>query len=185
MATAVGLVGIGATALGGTFSAIGAARSADAQAKMYRYQADVARINQEWAAQQGGANAMQYGSKARQQEGAIKAAQGASGIDVNSGSAVGVQEGQRKTIEADNLTIRSNAARTAYGYGQQAEMYDTAAANVKASKGLTVASSILGTATSVASKWLQGNQMGMWGKSSTDDYASGAGNILMSNLGLV
>jgi hypothetical protein len=52
--------------------------------------------------------------------GRTKAAQAASGIDVNSGSAVSVQASERMLGMLDALTIRSNAARAAYGYQAEA-----------------------------------------------------------------
>lgn len=165
MAGALGTIGLGGTIVGGFMQAMGASQSADSQAAMYNYQANLAKINQELSLQQGAAEAQQYGQKARQQMGQLKAAQGASGIDVNSGSALAVQAGQRSAAEIDNAQIRSNAARTAYNYGTQAEAYSTAASNVESAKGLNIASSILGTVSSVSSKWLQGQQMGLWSSS--------------------
>ena len=51
-----------------------------------------------------------------QAAGTIKAAQGASGIDVNTGSASNVRTSVAKLGALDALTIRSNTAREAYGY---------------------------------------------------------------------
>jgi hypothetical protein len=104
--------------------------------------------------------------------GLIKATQGSSGTDVNSGSATQVQASQRTVAGIDNAQIRSNAARTAYNYSTQATAYDNAAENVKSSEGINLASSILGTTASVSSKWLQGQQMGLWGKVDQTTYST-------------
>ena len=170
MAAALGTIGLGTTIAGGVVGAIGSYASSESQASAYRYQASVARINEELSFQQGANQAAEYGTKARQQMGLIKATQGSSGTDVNSGSATQVQASQRTVTGIDNAQIRSNAARTAYNYSVQATAYDNAAENVKSSEGINLASSILGTTASVSSKWLQGQQMGLWGKADQTTY---------------
>src|ERR1700744_3774500 len=102
MAAAMGAVGIGATLAGGITSAIGAEKTAAATQQSYNYQAGVAQINSkidlqnaDYARSQGETQAMQYGLKAGQTAANIKNQQAASGLDVNSGSAVAVQQSQR------------------------------------------------------------------------------------------
>lgn len=68
------------------------------------------------AGQAGDANAGISEQKTGQQVAAIKANQAASGVDVNSGSAVGVRNSASATGMLDALTIRSNAAKQAYGF---------------------------------------------------------------------
>ena len=116
MATAIGAIGLGSSVAGGILSAFGAKRSADAQAQMYSYQAQVARYNAQidqqnssYALKVGEQQTTNYALKARQQEGQIRAAQGASGVDVNSGSSTVVQQSQRKIAGMDMDTIRANA----------------------------------------------------------------------------
>jgi hypothetical protein len=55
--------------------------------------------------------------------GTIKANQAASGIDVNSGSAAKVQESQAEIGQLNAMTIRSEAARKAYGFETQAAQF--------------------------------------------------------------
>jgi len=107
--------------------------------------------------------------KAAQQAGAIRAAQGASNIDVNSGSAAKVQADQRFIAQTDLTQIRSNAAKVAYDYDvksvmdlNQANLDVMAGENAKQAGQINAMSSILGTVGSVSSKWLQGGQQGMW-----------------------
>ncbi len=123
-------IGMGASALGGITGAIGSYESGQAGKAQAEYQAEVAAQNQKLAQQSaqmasasGEAQAEQAGLKSRANLGAIRAAEGASGIDVNSGSAEDVQSSARGLGMLDQLTIRSNAAKTAYGYETQGLAY--------------------------------------------------------------
>lgn len=162
-------VAIGASLLGGATSAIGAAQAGDAKAGMYNYQAGVADVNKKislqnaaYARDTGESKAFESGLRTRFQEGKIKTAQGASGLDVNSGSAKATQDSQRDIGRLDQGIIRSNSARQAYGfdteavkYGAEGEMDRSAASNARTAGNIGAISSILGTAASVSSKWLQ------------------------------
>ncbi len=175
-AGSVGTVGLGATLGGGILSAFGAEKSGQAQQSMYNYQAQVAKINAdidkqnaEWELNKGQIQTQQYGMKAAQQMGQIRAAQGASNIDVNSGSNALVQSSQKTITGIDMAQIRSNAAKTAYDFDvkstmdlNQATLDTVAGKNAKTAGDIGAASSILGTVGSVSSKWLQGNQAGMF-----------------------
>jgi hypothetical protein len=144
---------------------------------MYNYQAGVAQINAgidkqnaEYALNQGEQQSVIEGLKAGQQAGAIRAAQGASGVDVNSGSAAAVQASQRGITAMDLTQIRTNAAKTAYDYNvksvmdtNQASLDVMAGENAKTAGDINATSSILGSVSSVSSKWLQGSQAGLWG----------------------
>lgn len=177
MATAVGSVGLGASLAGGLLSAFGAEKSGQASQASYNYQAQVARINadidrqnSEWTLTKGETEATQYGMKAAQQGSQIKASQGASGLDVNSGSNVNVQQSQKKITDIDLAQIRSNAGKTAYDFRTKATMDENQATldvmageNAKSAGDLNALGSIIGTAGSVSTKWMQGNQMGLWG----------------------
>lgn len=161
-------VGTAAAVGGGITSAIGSKYSGDAKGNMYDYQSGVAKINEQieqqnasYARAAGETTASEQGVKTAQTIGLIRAGQGASGVDVNSGSAVKVQEGQLKAGQFDEAVTRSNAARQAYGYetaaiGQEASAnLDTMGATASRTAGdLGATASILGTVGSVASKWI-------------------------------
>ena len=66
-------------------------------------------------------------SPVRRKAGQIKAAQGASGVDVNSGSAKEVQTSQHLVSQMDLNTIREKAAKTAYDFSVQATNYENQA----------------------------------------------------------
>jgi len=188
MADPVTLAGVGmaASAGGGILGAFGAESSASSSAAMYNYKAGLALMNQNinkqnasWATQSGGINAMEAGLKAGQELGLTKAVAGASGFDVNSGSATTVRKDQVAATEFDQNVIRFDAAKTAYGYeakaaGDEAEanLDFMAASNAKKAGDINAFSSILGSASSVASKWTQGNMSGIF---SGSDSGSGGG----------
>jgi hypothetical protein len=178
MTQALGLIGgIGGTIAGGVNQVAGINQEYDAKAQTYRYQAGVADINAKIATQnasfaldQGESTALNEGMKLGAQFGNITAAQASSGIDINSGSAVDVRDSQRKLNTIDIGNIQRTAAKTAYDYGTQSTQFqnqatlDLAAAdNTEVAKGYAVKGSIIGTSNSVASKWLQGSQLGMFG----------------------
>lgn len=176
MAAGFGAVGLGATLAGGIMQGMGAAKQGEAQQQMYNYRAQVAKINADinrqnaaWARNKGEQEAVQYGMKAAQQRGQIKVTQAASGLDVNSGSAVAVQKSQEKIKDLDLTMIRSNAAKVAYDYETKAVMDENQATldvmsgeYAKEASEFKVAESIIGTVSGVSSKWQQGRTTGLW-----------------------
>lgn len=115
-----------ATVLAAGVSAYGAVSSANAQSSAAKYQAQVAQNNAQiasqnaaWASQAGETQAAAKEMETRAKIGGIKASQAAAGVDVNSGSAVDVRSSASELGELDAINIRSNAARTAYGYTNQ------------------------------------------------------------------
>lgn len=184
----IGAVGIGASAAGGIFQAVGASKQGQAQQQMYDYQASVATLranidkqNAEYATQQGEQQAQQYGMQAGQRQGAIVAAQGASGLNVNAGSNKQVQTSQQTVTALDLDTIRSNAAKTAYNFNTQA-VYDTAQSGIDVMAGenaakagnINAASSLLSSAGSVSSQWMRASQLGMFSGTSSASSFGGA-----------
>jgi hypothetical protein len=162
---------------GGLLSAYGSEKSGQATQQMYNYKAGVAQINSQidlqnadYAVNQGEQQSLAYGMKESQQIGQTRAVQGASNIDVNSGSNAAVQSSEKAVGAIDTTTIRSNAAKVAYDYDTKSTMdlnqstLDTMAGiNAKTAGDISATASILGTAGSVASKWQQGKTSGMFG----------------------
>lgn len=175
--TAIGAAGLGTSVAGSALSAFGAYSQGQSQSQMYGYQAQVAQINSQIALQnadyarmQGEQQAVIEGRKGAQQFGGIRAAQGASGLDVNSGSNAQVQASQKSTTALDLNQIRSNAAKTAYDFDvqstedvNQAGLYNAASSKAKTAGDIGALTSIVGGAGSVSSKWLAGQQQGLWG----------------------
>jgi hypothetical protein len=179
----IGGLGMGATAGGSLMQAFGGLSTGFAQKDMYDYQASIAKLNEqidkqnaEFAVQQGEQQALKVGMQGRFQAGQIKVGQASSGFDVNSGSNKQVQESQHMITRLDTDIVRSNAAKTAYGFkeqgavaGAQANLYTMAGDNAMEAGFMNFGTSILGGASSVSSEWLKGQQMGLWGSPSGSD----------------
>lgn len=185
----MGAMAIGSSVIGGALGIAGAKSSADASSDSFNFKAgiaklnaDIARQNAAWAINAGGIKAANYGLKAGQEIADTKVVQASSGIDVNSGSKEAVRNTQQSVATYDQGLIRADAAKTAHGYEVkaasdtlEAEMDRVSAVNAQKAGKLAILSSVIGTATSVASKWTQGNTIGMWSGSSS---GSGGANSL-------
>lgn len=129
-----GNVAASAQGIGSLVEGFAGGRAADFQAQIAKNNAQIARMNAAQVTDVGNAQALNSMLRTRAVVGQTKAAQAASGIDVNSGSAVDVQASERMLGMLDALTIRSNAARAAYGYQAEAGNF-TAQAEMMRRKG--------------------------------------------------
>lgn len=168
-------VSIGGTLLSGIVSGIGASASSSASADAFNFKAGIAKLNSDinkqnaaWALNAGEIKSSNYGLKAGQEIAETKVVQAASGLDVNSGSKEAVRDTQSAVAKYDQNLIRADAAHTAYGYetkaaadSMEAELNRTSASNAGKAGKLGILSSIIGTASSVASKWSQANTIGI------------------------
>lgn len=193
MAGPMAAVSIGTSLIGGITQAYAGREAGRSQAAMYNYQAGVASVNAdinrqnaEWAVRAGEVGAQKKGFENRYRIGQIKTAQAASGFDVGGKSAVATRESQREIGLYDQAVIRSNAARTAFGYETEAKqseaqsnIYRMSATNARRAGTLAGLQSILGTASSVSSRWSQASQAGIFGGSSSGSstYAFGQSDI--------
>lgn len=114
-------------ALGDVSQANASANSASYQAQVARNNATISRQNAEYAGQAGQEAAMVKSLEGAAAGGHIKASQAANGVDVNSGSAVTVQQSQREASKLDTLTTENNALLEAYGYKSQATNFEAQA----------------------------------------------------------
>jgi hypothetical protein len=171
---AAAIVSIASAVAGTAVSAIGAEKTASAESQAAAANAQIAAENQQ-AAQQNAAQASMAGEqqaaisqqRTRARMGGIIASEAAGGIDVNSGSAQQVQASNRAIGLEDALTIKSNAARQAYGYevqgtnfGAQASLDTAQAANASQAGDITAASTILGGASTASSNYAKFLQSG-------------------------
>jgi hypothetical protein len=173
MAGAVAGASLGATALGGITGAVGSIFGGQSQSAMYQYQAGIAAMNAQIAKQNaayetavGETRAQESGMKTRAQIGSTRAQQGASGLDVNSGTNVSVRASEAELGNFEQSIIRSDAARRAYGQEvvaaqetAQSQVDMMAADNAKTAGLLGGFTSILGGASSFGSKYLQFQQL--------------------------
>lgn len=160
---------VGATAAGGVVSAISSILGGESQAGMFKYQAGVAQLNEriakqnaDWSRAAGVVERQQAGMESRFKIGTTKVAQAAGGFDVNAGTNVIVRESEGEVGRHNQDLITSNAAKRAYGFDleavkekAQAGVYEAGAEKAEMAGGIGAVSSILGSASSVASKWLQ------------------------------
>ena len=168
MAAPVAIGGMAAQVARSIIGAMGSAYQGQAQANMYTYQAGVAQLNTtiekqnaDYARASGEVEAQQSGMKTRFQVGSERAAQGGSGLDVNTGSPLAVRESTQEVGAEDTAIVRSNAARRAYGYEVEAAQSTAqagldlmSATTAKTAGNIGAVSSLLGGAGSVASKWM-------------------------------
>lgn len=156
-----------ATVAGGATTAYGKYESgqasgaaADYASVVSRNNATIANQNADYAIESGLQKTDTASRKSAAIGGRIKATQAANGIDVNTGSAVDVQAGQRATGELDAETVLNNAELQAYGYRTKA-VNDTAQAQLDTAQDaqariggdLGAAGSLLSTAGAVGTKW--------------------------------
>ena len=157
---------------GAAVSAIGSYSSASSQKSSLNYQAGIADINAHQAelnAQQelfkGNAAVAQSTARAGQVKGAQRAAMAANGIDLGEGSAVDVLTSTDLLKEQDTNTITANAVRAAWGQRTQATNYQNEALTKRASADsispfMSAATSLLGSAGSVAASYYAMNKVG-------------------------
>ena len=173
----MGYVALGAQAAQGIFSAASSIIGGNAQAANDRYQAQVA-MNNAGVSAKAGDTALAQGEVAAQQqyqvgsqrEGQARAAFGANGVDVNSGSARDVQSSIARTTALNVGATAYNADVQAVGLRNQVANYDTQAdvdrteaSNAVTSGYMGAAGSLIGSASSVASKWSSMQQAGVFG----------------------
>jgi hypothetical protein len=117
-----GQVGASAALLAGqgqAFEATAAGEAATYSAQVATNNAIIARYNAKEAEQAGYTQANVTALQAAATGGQVKAAQAANNIDVNTGSAVAVQEGTRQAGYLNTETVMNNAELAAYGYRTQ------------------------------------------------------------------
>lgn len=165
--TIAAVVAAAASVAAGAVSAVGSMQQADAASKAASYNsqlaaenAQIANNNATQAAASGEAQAEQQALKTRAEVGNIKANQSASGIDINSGSSVDVRSSAQELGELNALTVRSNAAKQAYGYETQAasetgqsQLDKMQASSASAAGSINAGSSVLGGVGGAASNY--------------------------------
>ncbi|SER46301.1 MULTISPECIES: virion core protein, T7 gp14 family [Pseudomonas] len=124
----------------GAVNSIGQANAAAATAKR---QAGYLNTQAAQTIEQGGYQSDQALTQGQHVIGAQRAAYGGGNIDVNSGSALRVQESAQTLSEEDAQNIRLNAARQAWGYQTQAKEVVNQAKQQKKSAAMSAVGSLL------------------------------------------
>jgi len=132
--TVAAVAGASLAAVGTGVSVMGQMQQASAAKAAANYQSEVAAGNQQIATQNAdyaGASGEQTAAasemKTRTQIGQIEAGEASSGVDINSPTSSALRSSQDLTGQLDAQTIRSNAARQAYGYETQATGFENTA----------------------------------------------------------
>lgn len=166
-----------ASVAGGVTTAAGAVAGGVASYNAYSYKAQVAQNNAAVAKQNatyamavGEIEAQNQGIKDRYQMGRILTSQAASGFDVNTGTPLAVRESQQGVNARNQMMIRSNASRKAYGYeveatnfANEAQASEAAGTNALVAGGINALGSVVGTTATVSDKWLSYSKAGIEG----------------------
>ena len=143
---------------GAGISAAGAIYGGEAQKSSYAYQAQVAANNAaiasqnaSYAANAGNTDATQKSLQGAEKQAKIKGALAANNVDVNSGSAVNVEQSAREESKLDTQLTAANAARQTYGYRVQQQGFEEQQSLDKAASENALPGAELGAAGSLLS----------------------------------
>ena len=130
--TALTAISAGAGLYSSYASGKAAEAQANAQAEAMERNAEISREQGHDAIQRGGLEELRLRRQLAQHRGNQRAILAASGVDINSGSALDTQNASIGEGEFDAETIRFNAARQKWGYDSQAANLEAQAANTRA-----------------------------------------------------
>lgn len=135
-------------------------KNASYQAAVASNNAITAANNANYASEAGEAKASNESRKGAAASGKLKTTQAANGVNVNSGTAVDVQTGERETNQLDTETTLNNSELQAYGYRTQqtgfeaeSELDEAKAAQAPIGADLSAAGGILSNVSSIGTKW--------------------------------
>jgi hypothetical protein len=174
-ASTLGTLGTVGSGIGAVVSGIGSLFSGKANSQAYAYKAGVALLNKQinqqnanWALEEGDIKGEETGLRAGQEIARTKVMQAASGIDVNSGTSSAVRDTQTKVAQFDQNVISWDASKTAWGFESkaatdqaEANLDTMASSNATTAGEISAAGSFISGAGSVASKWYQGQSIGL------------------------
>lgn len=163
---ALGAAGAFSSAVGAISSSLNTRTADQAQADAAATNALISERAAASAVTTGIATATNTETKGAQTIASQRAALGANGVDVNSGTAAAVQASTKYITDQNVDTITANAARTAMGYTQQEQNNINSAGALRAaaegvSPTMSGATSLLTSASSVASNWYRNQRTGV------------------------
>jgi hypothetical protein len=162
-------VAILGTIISGVVGAMGAMQQGAAAQASANYQAAVAQQNRMIAEQNahfeelhGEQQAQTQGLKDKAAMGSIVAGEGASGLDITTGSKKSVIDSTQKLSTFNEALIRNDSARKAYDFRAQAFNYEAQSRlftfqgeNARTASNFQAFGSLLGSAASVGQRWYQ------------------------------
>ncbi|MBS2028716.1 MAG: hypothetical protein JST54_12515 [Deltaproteobacteria bacterium] len=149
--TASAAVGLGSSLLGGVVKGIGEQNAIAAKKQADLQNQQLAKLQAGNALQRGAWQTGQLRMRASQTIGTQRAAFGASGVDVNSGSPAALQAATRAVSEQDVTMAQHNAMQEAWGHEVMANQYGAQAAADESESGQAEVGSILGGVGEAAS----------------------------------
>ncbi len=118
---ALGIISAGASLMQGMAQADAIRAQSEAQARAQEANARIAQQKAHDAIERGGQDELALRRNIAQQKGHNRAAMASAGIDIDSGSALDIQNASIQEGEHDAAAIRFNAARERWGYITQSE----------------------------------------------------------------
>ena len=149
---------MGMQGAGAASSALGAWYGAKSQQDRLSFSADMADLNARTVMQAGERDQQKSMLAAAHLKSAQRAGMGANGVDLGAGTAANVLTSTDVMGKIDANTIEANALRSAWGYRTQAIMDRASAGTI--SPLTAAATSLLGSASSVAGSWYSMNKAG-------------------------
>lgn len=150
---AMAKLGVLAQAGAGVMGAVGAVQSANAQAEAANASAAAADKAAAQAMETGHQKAELRTRRAAKLIGEQKVAMAANGVDVTGATAMDLLDESRDDAIDDAMVIASDAHRQAEGYAQTAANYRTQANSAKAMGPAKAFTTLLGSASGIASRW--------------------------------
>ena len=129
---ALAAINAGASLYGGYAAGETAKAESEAQAQAMEANAKTAEIQAHDSVERGGQEELKLRRQMAQTRGTQRSMMAAQGVDINSGSALDVQNASIAEGEHDAEVIRFNAARQRWGYINQAQNLESQARNTRA-----------------------------------------------------
>lgn len=163
---AMSIAGAVSSAVGAYYSARSAKNSLKHQARMAEINAQISELGAKSALLQGQRQEQASRLAAGQLKSRQRVSMAANGIDLASDTPQNILNTTDFMSEADALTIQRNALQVAWGYRTQATNQQIGATMARADAGgvspsMSAATSLVGSATAVASRWYAGQQLRM------------------------
>ena len=163
---AMSIAGAVSSAVGAYYSARSAKNSIKHQARMAEINAQISELGAKSALLQGQRQEQASRLAAGQLKSRQRVSMAANGIDLASDTPQNILNTTDFMSEADALTIQRNALQAAWGYRTQATNQQIGATMARADAGgvspfVSAATSLVGSATAVASRWYAGQQLRM------------------------
>ena len=139
------------------FNAVGNVKAGNAAKELAEFNAHIAELQAKDAITIGNEEAQKFRAGVRTLVGRQRAGFAGQNIDVGVGTPVDVVADSVFLGEMDVVTIKTNAAREAWGYEVQAENFRRGGTNAQTASRFAAASSVIGGATSLLSFGFAGN----------------------------